>query len=154
MSSVATFCPQCGERGVPGDRFCGACGELLVLDVPATEEPDTVAIPAQRTVPRSAADIPYTLPGWMRTIPPAMWAGCALAVVVFFVGFGMVGANQDTAEACTISSYGRFSLVTDTPECDAAIEDRDLGRTLMGGGGVVAVAIPVSAFSRRRAASS
>lgn len=28
-SQQAAFCPQCGTRAKPGDRFCGACGARL-----------------------------------------------------------------------------------------------------------------------------
>lgn len=159
--SVGTFCPRCGLQGRGGDRFCGACGESLALDValpsssasqPASgDEPDTVALPSRRLTP--AADVavePFTLPAWAKKIPAGVWALTASAIVVFFVGVGIYQSNADAAESCTIGDYGRFSVIEDTPTCEAATDDRDLGQTLMGGGAVVAIALPVSALSRRR----
>lgn len=169
---VGRFCPQCGAQGRDGDRFCGACGESLALDLPlpsvpehhasSGDEPDTIAFPIQRVAsaatagepsPGSGADVPlepFTLPAWVKKVPASSWALTALAVLVFFVGVGIYQSNVDMAESCTVSEYGSFYVIEDTPTCDAATDDRDLGQTLMGGGAIVAVAVPIGALSRRK----
>ena len=153
--AAGTFCPQCGVSGLGGDRFCGACGESL--DLPSTpahqpapdEDADTVALPMQRA-PADVPLEPFTLPTWAKKVPARVWALTAAAVVVFFVGVGIYQSNVDMAESCTVSEYGSFYVIEDTPTCDAATDDRDLGQTLMGGGAIVAVAVPIGALSRRK----
>jgi hypothetical protein len=90
------------------------------------------------------------MPAWVRAIPPMIWAGVAVAVVVFVIGLGTYSSNSAIAESCTAYSYGRFSVVEDTPTCDAAIDDRDLGRNLMIFGGAAAIGLPLRAAATRR----
>jgi hypothetical protein len=164
---------------MPGDRFCGGCGlargTATLRRASPQADPDTVAIPRQRLTPPPADPRPmppgvhgpgfvqpgpvpvvepFAMPAWARTIPPLIWAGIAVAVVVFFVGFGMFSSNSAMAESCTISSAGRWSLVEDTPACDAALSDQDLGRNLMIGGAAAAIGLPVRAATRRKSGAA
>jgi hypothetical protein len=175
--AASAACPRCGTAGMPGDRFCGACGLARGTATPCRaspqSDPDTVAIPRQRPTPPPAAPRPlpqgvhgpgpvppgplvggapepFVMPAWVRTIPPLIWAGIAVAVVVFVVGFGMFSSNSAMAESCTIGSAGRWSLVEDTPACDAALSDQELGRNLMILGAVAAIGLPVRAAARRK----
>jgi hypothetical protein len=90
------------------------------------------------------------MPAWARTIPPLIWAGIAVAVVVFFVGLGTYSSNSAMADSCTVSSYGRWSVVEDTPTCDAALSDQELGRNLMILGAAAAIGLPLRAATRRK----
>jgi hypothetical protein len=175
--AASTACPRCGTAGMPGDRFCGGCGLARGTATPRRaspqSDPDTVAIPRQRLTPPPAAPRPlpqgvhalgplppgavagvapepFVMPAWARTIPPLIWAGIAVAVVVFVVGFGMFSSSSAMAESCTIGSAGRWSLVEDTPACDAALSDQELGRNLMILGAVAAIGLPVRAAARRK----
>ncbi|MHC1560606.1 hypothetical protein ACR9E3_16740 [Actinomycetospora sp. C-140] len=175
--TLSAFCPRCGVAGPVGDRFCGACGlALRVAPRPrhaaaetsedeAPNEPATVGIPARRFTPlveRTSSTAssngpgtdgpfePFTVPAWIRAISPPYWAGIAVAVVVLFVGVDMYSANAEVADSCTVAGYGRFYVIEDTPTCDAATDDRDLGRYLMIAGAGAGIGLPVRALSRRK----
>jgi hypothetical protein len=93
---------------------------------------------------------PFVMPAWARTISPLVWAGIAVAVVVFFVGLGTYSSNASVADSCTVSSYGRWSVVEDSPTCDAALGDQEFGRNLMIVGAAAAIGLPARAATRRR----
>lgn len=179
--AASAACPRCGTAGMPGDRFCGGCGlargavtpprpagRPASPPAPGQAEPDTVAIPVQRPAPprvappqaagfgampvASGGPEPFALPAWARTIPPLIWAGIAVAVVVFFVGLGTYSSSSAMADSCTVSSYGRWSVVQDTPSCDAALGDQELGRNLMIVGAAAAIGLPLRAATRRKSA--
>lgn len=109
-------------------------------------------MPAPHGAPAPGALEPLAMPAWLRAIPPMIWAGIGVAVVVFIVGLSTYSSNSAMAESCTAYSYGRFSVVEDSPACDDALDDRDLGRNLMIVGGAAAVGLPLRAATRRKPA--
>lgn len=119
-----------------------------------------IAVPEQLTaaaghlVDRSGGRVSGGAPGpavhdALRRIPLLFVLAGAAGAVLFGVGAGTYGEHSATADSCTVAHTGRWAIVEDSPQCDAALNGTKTGQALMAAGAVVALALPARAFLRR-----